>query len=123
MLLASAKDATEETVLSLALHHIEPGSTIYTDSYVSYKVLRSLYKHETVNPSIGEYAPGKAHINTCEGEFSTFRPFMAVHRGIAKYNVPLYTSLFQIHRRLRRIDAPSALKQALKVVLFLLFMG
>jgi len=41
-----------------------------------------MYRHENVNHSIGEYARGETHINTCES--STFRPFIAVHRGVAK---------------------------------------
>ena len=71
---------------------------------------------------MGEYARGGVHINTCEGEFSMFRPFMAVHRGVAKYNVPLYASLFQVHRQIRQMEAPSALKHALKTILFFLLL-
>lgn len=118
---APTKDATEETVLSLAKPSIEPGSTVYTDKYISYKALNALYKHESVKHSIGEYARGEVHINTAEAEFSIFRPFMAVHRGVAKYNMPLYASLFQLHRELRQMEAQSALEHAIKAVLFLLF--
>ncbi|MFQ6075392.1 MAG: hypothetical protein ACE5Z5_04555 [Candidatus Bathyarchaeia archaeon] len=46
---------------------------------------------------------------------------VGVHEDVAKYNVPLYTSLYQLHRQLRQRDTPSALEHAIKTVLFLLF--
>jgi len=119
MLLAPAKDATKETILNLAWPRIKPGSTVYTDSYVSYKVLDILYKHEFVNHSIGGVCPWRGHINTCEGEFSIFRPFMTVYRGVEKYNVPLYASLLQLNCQLRQMNALSALEHTLKTILFL----
>jgi len=47
---------------------------------------------------------------------------MAVHRGAAKYNMPLYASLYQLHRELRQMEAIQALEQAIKATLFLLFL-
>jgi len=110
----------EETILSLAKPRIKPGSIVYTDNFTSYKILSNLYRHETVNHSIGEYARGEAHVNTCEGEFSIFRLFISTHRGVAKYNMPLYTSLYQLHRETRRMEAIQALKYTIKTILSLL---
>jgi hypothetical protein len=60
------------------------------------------------------------NINTCEGEFSIFKPFMAVHRGIAKHNMPLYASLYQLRREIREMKAIPALEHKVKAILFLL---
>jgi transposase-like protein len=119
ILFTVAKDVTEETILSLAKPRIKPGSIVYTDNFTSYKILSNLYRHETVNHSIGEYACGEAHVNTCEGEFSIFRLFISTHRGVAKYDMPLYTSLYQLHRETRRMEAIQALKYTIKTILSL----
>jgi len=39
---------------------IKPGSIAYTDNFASYRILNAMYRHETVNHSIGEYARGEA---------------------------------------------------------------
>jgi transposase-like protein len=121
-LFASARDVTEENILSLAKPRIKPRSIVYTDNFTSYKILSNLYRHETVNHSIGEYARGEAHVNTCEGEFSIFRPFISIHRGVAKYNMPLYVSLYQLHREIRRMKAVQALEHTIKTILSLLLL-
>ena len=117
-LFATARDVTEETILAKPC--IKAGSTVYTDNFTSYNVLNDLYRHETVNHSTGEYARGEAHVNTCEGEFSVFRPFISIHRGVAKCNMPLYTSLYQLHRENRRTKAIQALEHTIKTTLPLL---
>ena len=54
-------------------------------------VLRhSLFHHEFVNHSRKEYAKGEAHVNRCEGEFALFKSFILIHRGVVKYNSPLF---------------------------------
>lgn len=50
---------------------VEEGSFIMTDSYSGYESLKILYKHETVNHSVGEYVKNReahqVHTNTIEG--------------------------------------------------------
>ncbi len=59
--------------------------TIYTDEYSVYDFLESSgYLHESVNHSAGEYARGDVHINTQEGTWSLFRPFIEAGRGVSK---------------------------------------
>ncbi len=40
---------------------------------------------------------------------------MRIHRGIAKYNMPLYTNLFKIHSELYKINIKEALEEAVKI--------
>ena len=118
-LFTAAKDVTESTILALVEQRIEPGSKAYTDEYPPYKTLNTIYNHESVNHSIGEYVRGDVHINTCEAEFSILRPFIALHRGIAKYNIQLYTKLYQLHRHLRHTKSIQALQQAIKATILI----
>ncbi len=113
----AAKDATEETVKKLAETCIEPGTTIYTDEYLSYKILDRIgYRHKYVNHSKREYAHGDVHINTCESDFSVLRVFMRIRRVVAKYDMPLYTNLFKIHSELYKMNIREAVEEAVKIM-------
>ncbi len=119
----AAKDVTEETIEELVETYIEPGTTIYTDDYPSYNILdRMGYRHEYVNHSKRKYARDNVHINTCEGEFSVLRTFMRIHRGVAKYNMPLYTNLFKIHNELYKMNIKEALEEAIKIVVSIIIL-
>jgi hypothetical protein len=121
-LIASADDTTEETVIALAEPRIEPEAQ---PTRTTSPPTRFLIPCTGTKPSIDRgICPwrGSYKQNTCEGEFSIFRPFMAVHRGVAKYNMPLYASLYQLHRELRQMEAIQALEQAIKATLFALFL-
>lgn len=77
---------------------------IYTDDYPAYNALRSLGQHETVNHSLGEYARGKVHINTVEGEYSVFRPWLRTYRGISREKTHIYAAHYNFLRNTRRMD-------------------
>ena len=46
--------------------YVEPKETLYTDEARAYTPLGSVYQHESVNHSAGEYVKGKAHTNGVE---------------------------------------------------------
>jgi transposase len=77
---------------------------LYTDEYPPYNVLRSLGCHEAVNHSLHEYARGKVHTNTVEGEYSVFRPWLRTYRGVSKEKTHLYTAHYNVTRNNRHID-------------------
>ena len=43
------------------------------------------------------------------------RVFMRIHRGVAKYNMPLYTNLFRIHSMLYNMNMKEAIEEAMKI--------
>jgi transposase-like protein len=77
---------------------------LYTDEHPSYNALRSLSRHDRVNHSLREYARGRVHTNTVEGEFSIFRPWTATFRGISKEHLHLYTAHYGLLRNTRHLD-------------------
>ncbi len=92
----------QDTVKPIVEHHIEKGSTVYTDEYSVYDFLsRDGYSHESVNHSIGEYARGNVHINTQEGTWSLFRPFIEAGRGLNKERLPVYVASFEFFRNVK----------------------
>lgn len=110
------RNVQEGTVQDTLKRWVRPGSLVYHDDYPSYSGLEEAgYPHEAVCHSRGEYARGEAHINTCEGEFSFYRPFMAVHRGVAKYKLWLYLEAFNLHRRIYAAQPEIGLQQLIKI--------
>lgn len=102
--LTVVKDFSIKTVQKAAEIAVKTGSTIYTDSAKSYQALTG-YVHDSVNHSQKEYARGSVHENRAENCFSLLRPFLALFRGISKYNLPGYIGFFQFLRNFRSLNA------------------
>lgn len=110
-------DVKRDTLKPIVLRHIEKGSTVYTDEYSVYEFLSgSGYSHESVNHSANEYARRDVHINTQEGTWSLYRPYIEVGRGISKDRLPLYAASFEFFRNVKK-KGKDALKELIKVCL------
>jgi len=117
-LLFVAARATKRKIQSI-IHQLDirRGSTLFTDEYRIYAFLSSLFHHEFVNHSRKEYARGKAHVNSCEGEFALFKSFILIHKGVAKYNLPLYVALYRLHIKVGQMDLFEAFRYVMEVIL------
>lgn len=110
-------DVKQDTMKPIVERHIEKGSKVYTDEYSVYDFLESSgYFHESVNHSAGEYARGDVHINTQEGTWSLFRPFIEAGRGVSKERLPLYAASFEFFRNVKN-KREDALKELIKACL------
>ncbi len=110
-------DVKQDTMKPIVERHIEKGSKVYTDEYSVYDFLGSSgYLHESVNHSAGEYARGDVHINTQEGTWSLFRPFIEAGRGVSKERLPLYAASFEFFRNVKN-KREDALKELIKTCL------
>ena len=69
-----------------------------------------------MNHSAGEYARGDVHINTQEGTWSLFRPFIEAGRGISKERLPLYAASFEFFRNVKK-RGEDALEELIKTCL------
>lgn len=98
------RDFTFDTVQRVALQAVKVGSTVFTDSAKSYRILSQIgFLHDFVNHSIGEYVREDVHENGAEGLFSLLKPYLWVFRGVSKENLPAYCGFFQFllnHRHL-----------------------
>jgi transposase len=71
-------DAKERTIRQHVRHYVKEGSTVSTDEYVSYRLLKKAgYQHGTVNHSADEYARWDNgtlhHVNTVESFWKLFK--------------------------------------------------
>lgn len=75
--------------------HVEPQETLYTDEARAYKPLGSLYHHESVNHSAGEYVRGKAHTNGVESFWALLkRGYTGVFHDITWKHLDRYLAEF-----------------------------
>lgn len=68
--------------------NVAKGSTIYTDEYGSYRLLkRRGYKHDTVNHSEHQYVAGRVHTQNVENFWSIMKPGL---RTVYRHAAPKY---------------------------------
>jgi len=53
--------------------HVARGARVYTDAAKAYRNIGSVYRHEYVNHTAGEYVRGVVHTNGCENFFNCLR--------------------------------------------------
>jgi transposase-like protein len=89
---AKVIDSARRSILEPeVLANVEAGSTIYTDSLMSYHKLKDVYNHTFVDHSKGEYVKGVAHTNTMENFWSCFkRTLKGTYIQIASFHTDRY---------------------------------
>lgn len=82
--------------------HVEVGSTVCTDDFVSYIKMPKIFTHKSVKHSAKEYARREGnftvHTNSVEGSFSLLkRGIIGTFHQVSKKHLPLYLAEFD-HR-------------------------
>lgn len=73
MIAGIAGDMQGQTVRAIVKANVVPGSNLMTDSHYAYRRLGSIYNHEQVNHTVGEYVRGSFHTNGIESVWSLFK--------------------------------------------------
>lgn len=84
------------TVQAAIHHHIEPGSTLHTDTAGVYSDVGGLFfKHETVNHGAGEYARGNVTVNSIESAWAVLkRGVVGVYHHVTPKHLGRYVKEF-----------------------------
>jgi transposase-like protein len=70
--------------------HVAPGSTLYTDSFLSYSGLAQDYVHEVIDHSEA-YVEGRVHTNSLENFWSLFkRVIYGTHHSVQPFHLDRY---------------------------------
>lgn len=72
-------DRKASTIEQLVLNNVEPGSTIYTDSWRGYLCLSKYYIHESVDHSKREFVRGNVHTNSIENIWGQMKKNIRTH--------------------------------------------
>lgn len=93
------------------MDNVDTGSTLITDEYSAYTLLRNFYNHETINHSQGEYVKNdknkkhKTHTNTIEGFWSMVkRTINGTHHWISKKHLQNYLSEMSFRYNTREFE-------------------
>lgn len=81
--------------------HVEPGSTVYTDTWRGYNGLHSHFAHESINHAVC-YGRGDLHTNSIESFWALFkRGYMGVYHQMSRKHLQRYVEefTFRFNRR------------------------
>ncbi|MBS0363948.1 MAG: IS1595 family transposase [Proteobacteria bacterium] len=83
-------------------HHVEPGSTLYTDDAYGYRGLAKDFDHHTVQHKAKRYVDGEAHTQSIEGVWALLkRQIIGIHHWVSPKHLDAYVSemTFRYNRR------------------------
>jgi transposase-like protein len=113
------ENSGKKLLLSNIIENVAPGSTIYTDKFPSYAKVGTLYPHETVDHSSGEYVRGDAHTNGIESFWATFkRGYIGVYHQMSKRHLQRYVDEFAYRFNARKTDFDDVFAGLVKNIAF-----
>ena len=100
-------NVSKRTLYPIITENIEPGSTVHTDEFGTYRGLdRAGYRHETVNHGLGEYVSGDSHVNGLEGFWARLKLSIRGTRvHVSRKHLPKYVKEFEYRYNRRRRPA------------------
>ena len=85
------------------LANVAQGTRLFTDEYLGYKPLHSLYAIDSVAHGRGEYVRGHVHINTIEGAFSLLkRGIIGIYHYVSPKHLQKYCHEFKYRFNTRK---------------------
>ena len=100
MEMVAARDAA--TLLPIIQAHVNPGTTIWSDSWAAYNnviALPSVQGHDTVNHSIEFKSPSGTHTNHIESYWNRVKIKLKRMRGCHRSQLPSYLDEFMWRER------------------------
>lgn len=106
----------KEMLHGFIARNVTLGSTVYTDDHRSYLGL-NLYRHESVNHSIGEYVRGNAHTNGIESFWALLkRGYYGVFHHFTWKHLDRYLAEFEIRWNMSELESNERLDSLLESV-------
>ena len=89
------KDVKSCTLTKQITNYVEPHARLFTDEYVGYNQVSSMYNHAIVYHSQGEFANGEATTNTIESFWAIVkRGVMGIYHFWSRKHLQLYLDEF-----------------------------
>ena len=96
------EDVKQTTLEPIVVHHVAPGSIVYTDEHRSYRDLKFDFRHSTVRHSDHQYVNGNVHTNSIESVWALLkRQIIGIHHWVSPKHLDAYVSemTFRFNRR------------------------
>ncbi len=98
-------DVKVSTIEKNIIANVEKGSNVYTDDFLSYMVLKKLYKHGVVKHGKGEYVKGDVHSNSAESFWALFkRGYHGTYHIMSRKHVQRYVNEFCFRYNRRSLE-------------------
>lgn len=99
------EDVKMRTIESQIIEHVQLGTQLYTDEFLSYSKIGKLYPHESVSHGKGQYVKGKAHSNSAESFWATFkRGHYGTYHYMSKKHLQKYVDEFVYRYNARGVE-------------------
>ncbi len=110
------RPVTGENVGKVLREHVDPQTTLFTDSYQVYtKPGQEFAAHETVDHGKGEYSRGVVHTNTAEGYFSQLkRSIDGTHHHVSERHLDRYLAEFDYRYSTRKLKDGERTEMAIR---------
>ncbi len=97
-------NVSKRTLWPIITENIEPGSTVHTDEFGTYRGLgRAGYRHETVSHKLGENVNGDSHVNGLEGFWARLKlAIRGTHVHVSRQHLPKYVKEFEYRYNRRK---------------------
>jgi len=77
------------------IENVKIGTQLYTDEFLSYSQIKSLFPHQTVSHGVGQYVKGQAHSNGAESFWALLkRGYYGIYHFMSKKHLQLYVNEF-----------------------------
>lgn len=108
------EDVKMRTLESMIVEHVKIGTELFTDEFLSYSKIGSLYPHQSVSHSKGQYVKGEAHSNTMESFWATFkRGYYGTYHTMSKKHLQKYVNEFVFRHNNRTASLVDAFADAI----------
>ena len=94
-----------KTINVIVSENVMPGSIVFSDEYMGYRILGKSYVTDRVNHSAGEYVRGETHTNTIENAWSLFkRGVIGIYHQVSDKHLQRYLDEFMGRANTRSLD-------------------
>lgn len=108
------ENVKSKSIVNPVYELVEEGTTVITDQFNAYYMLKGGFKHETVNHSKDEFVRGDIHTNTVEGFFSILkRGIYGIYHQVSPKHLQRYCNEFAFRYSTRDMDEGERFNEAL----------
>jgi hypothetical protein len=106
-------DARMRTIDQKIVEHVQIGSQIITDDFLSYYRLSRWFKHEKVNHTLGQYVrAGNIHSNGTESFWALFKcGYIGIYHWMCRKHLQRYVDGFAFRFNTRSVDFSEVFSQ------------
>jgi transposase-like protein len=111
------RNTKKATLMPIIDRNVTKDARIMSDHYNAYHSLSSVYEHEMVKHSSGEYVVGECHTNTIEGFWSLLkRGIIGIYHNVSEKHLDAYVDEFEYRYNTKNLECADRFSNMLTLV-------